>query len=243
MNKPVLVFCSCIKVFAPTKISDPIIRKKHYVDSIKFFIANSKIQRIIIVENTNTNWVDEEILILAKNNNKIVEILLFKGDVDLAIKHSIGYSHFEMVYIAINNSQILKKNDSLLVMDGRYIIKNINLIYKKLINGNCAFMPEIHNFRKNNLCDLRLYLVSQSIFLNYIWTKRFDLSNKRNGWAEYIVDTIIKSKQFKIDHFRILPRSIGIQGSTGVNWDGNNPFYYYFKMLYIYLLFPFYKYK
>jgi len=243
MNKPVLVFCSCIKVFAPTKISDPIIRKKHYVDSIKFFIANSNIQRIIVVENTNSNWIDEEILTLAKKNKKLLEFILFEGDIDLAIKHSIGYSHFEMVYTAINNSKILNKNDSLLVMDGRYIIKNINLIYDKLINGNCAFMPEIHNFKKNNLCDLRLYMVTQSIFLNYFWTKRFNLTNKRDGWAEYIVDTIIKSKRFKIDHFRILPRSIGIQGSTGVNWDGNNLFYYYFKMTYIYIFHNVFRYK
>ena len=179
----------------------------------------------------------------SKKKEKILEIILLQGNIELSIKHSIGYSHFEMVYTAIIKSKILNTNDSLLVMDGRYIIKNINIIYDKLINGNCAFMPEIHNFKKNNLCDLRLYMITQSIFLKYVWSKRFELSNNKKGWAEFIVDKIIKTKQFKTDHFRILPRSIGIQGSTGVNWDGNNPFYYYFKMAYIYIFHYIYRYK
>ena len=243
MNNPVLVFCSCINVFAPTKISNPEIRKEHYINSINFFISISSIKRIIIIENTNTNWITEDILLLAKQNEKLIEIILFNGDVELAKKHSIGYSHFEMVFTAIINSKLLKLEDSLLIMDGRYIIKNINHIYRKLKNGNCTFIPEIHNFKRNNLCDLRLYMVTPGIFLNFIWPRRFDLSNQRDGWAESIVDKIIKLKQFKIDNFRVLPRSIGIQGSTGVNWDGNNPLYYYFKRAYIYLFFYFYKYK
>lgn len=242
MNKPVLVFCSCINVFAPTKIANPEIRKEHYIKSINFFVSNSSINRIIIIENTNTNWITEDILLLAKKNEKRLEIILFNADVDLAKIHSIGYSHFEMVFQAINKSKLLNQEDSLLIMDGRYIIKNINSIYKKLKNGNCTFMPEIHNFKKNNLCDLRLYMVTPNIFLNFIWARRFELSNRREGWAESIVDQIIKLKQFKIDNFRILPRSIGIQGSTGVNWDGNNPFYYYFKMLYIYIFHNTFKY-
>ena len=73
MNKPILIFCSCIKVFAPTKISDPIIRKQHYVNSLNFFINNSNIKRIIIVENTNTNWIDDEILTLAKKKKKYLK--------------------------------------------------------------------------------------------------------------------------------------------------------------------------
>ena len=236
MQKPVLLICSCINVFAPSKLTDPNLRKSQYLNSLIYFITKSKINRIIIIENTNTNWVTDEILELANKHEKIVEILLFTGNVDFANKHSIGYSHFEMVNECFKQSKILELNDSLMVMDGRHIIKNINLIYDNLINGSCAFIPEIHRFKRNNLCDIRFYLITRDNFLKYIWTRRFELSNNRDGWAETILDKILKSQNFDFHSLYVLPRIIGIQGSTGTNWDGNNFLYYYFKRFYMRVL-------
>lgn len=235
MNRPILLICSCINVFAPSKLFEPNIRKSQYLNSLVYFLTKSQISRIIVVENTNSNWVSEEVLNLAKLNNKIIEVILFQADIQMARKHTIGYSHFEMVFEAIQKSKIFQKSDSLVVMDGRHIIKNINYIYNKLENGKCAFIPEITRFQRNNLCDIRLYMITSEIFLKYIWPRRFELSMKRDEWAEALLDNILKSKKFKFNKLPTLPRIIGTQGSTGVSWDGNNFFKYHLKLFVIWI--------
>lgn len=231
MNKPTLLICSCINVFAPSKLTNPQLRREQYQNSLIYFINNTDIAKIIIVENTNCSWLTLEIQLLAEKKGKILEELIFEGEKKMADLHSIGYSHFEMVNHAFTYSRLLTKNDSLLVMDGRHLITNINLIYKHLKNGNCAFIPEVHRLKKNNLCDIRLYMVSKNVFIKHIWPLRYQLSLERSGWAESILDSILKKKTFEFTSLYTLPRIIGIQGSTGVSWDGNNYFNYHLKRI------------
>jgi len=221
--------CSCINVFAQTKLPNPDIRKQHYQNALLYFIKNTIVKKILIVENTNSNWVTAELMNLAESKGIEIEVLLFKGDQQKCAKHSIGYSHMEMVNYAFENSQLLSANESILVMDGRYKIINIDKIIKNIGNATCAFIPEVMRLKTNGLCDMRLYLVNNQIFTNYFWPRRFELSLDRQGWVESLYDQVLRSKKFYFSSFITLPRCVGVQGSTGAKWDGNNVIYYYIK--------------
>jgi len=217
-------------------INNPEIRIAQYVDALRFFIEKSDLKRIVIVENTNTIWLTDQLIELATNRGVTVEFLAFQGDQELGVKHSIGYSHMEMVYHAFYKSKILERGESLLVMDGRYKIFNIRKIMKHLRNGECVFIPEVHRLKKNGLCDMRLYMVNADIYINFFWSRRFELSPERLGWVESLYDRVLRDRQFSFGKFVSLPRCVGVQGSTGVKWDGSKFFIFYFKSFFVSLL-------
>ncbi len=231
MKKPTLLICSCINVFAASKINNAELRRKQYENALLYSLKNYDLNHVIVVENTNTSWVSNEAQNLAKEKKIQLNEFLFNADRKMTDTHSIGYAHFEMVNHVFTRNGILNNGDSLLIMDGRYIIKNMNDILDHLNNGECAFIPEVHRLRKNNLCDMRLYMITKDIFMEHIWRNRYQLSLERSGWAESLLDRILKQKVFEYSALFTLPRIIGFQGSTGAAWDGNNFLKYHLKRL------------
>lgn len=231
MNNTRLLICSCINVFAPSRINDPIIRREQYRSALIYAIKNYGFEKIIVVENSNSPWLSSDIMNMANNQRIELIELTFKADIEKTKTHSIGYAHFEMVNYAFQHGSLLQDADSLWVMDGRHMIENLNNILRSHSNGDCAFIPEVHRLKRNGLCDLRLYLVTKHVFNTFIWARRHELGLNRSEWAESLLDKILKERQFRFSSFTKLPRFIGIQGSTGVPWDGNNWLKYHIKRI------------
>ena len=134
MTFTLLLTCTCSVQdnISWLKNRDSRQRRDHYIKNIKKWLTQTNLD-IVIVENSNYNFKE-----LEKDKSDKLEIITFDYsminiDIKKKLKSMNAKGQHEMFSInyALQHSKLLKKNDYILKLTGRYFIPNLNEILIK----------------------------------------------------------------------------------------------------------------
>lgn len=95
------------------KRSDPLIRRKDYLEALRHYLTlpNEVVDRIVFIENSQSDLSDLKELAERLGNNKHVEFISFNG-LDYPPHYGRAYGEFKMLDFGVQNSVILNSIES-----------------------------------------------------------------------------------------------------------------------------------
>jgi len=148
------------------KRSDPLIRRKDYLEALRHYLTlpNEVVDRIVFIENSQSDLSDLKELAELLGNDKHVEFISFNG-LDYPPHYGRAYGEFKMLDFGVQNSVILNSIEStecFWKVTGR--LKLFNL--KDLIKKSPPSYKMIIDFLKTptEMVDLRLFTCSKSAY-------------------------------------------------------------------------------
>jgi len=206
-----LLITACIK--PNTKIAVVMAnenqRLQSYLKGINFWIEHSHFTNLVFVENSQYDYDYSTLIKKAKEQNKALEILVFKGS-EKSMSYGKGYAEGEIFKYAIENSQLLKKTKSFYKASGRIIVENINKILSHHANNTNAFNLEAPNAKS---VDTRFFKVGLNFFKENLLNIYNEVRDKEGVYLEHIFYKYLKDSA--INSFSRYPIIAGDSGSTG----------------------------
>jgi hypothetical protein len=129
LSKDALILTAAINPGATpyVKMSDPEERLFQYLCSLVSWIQFSNISPIIFCKNTGYDYDYSQIIQMAKNFNKHLEILLFVGNNE-SYKYGKGWGEGKIIEYVFKNSKVLHQQNRFYKITGQYFLKNCNEI-------------------------------------------------------------------------------------------------------------------
>lgn len=129
LSKDALILTAAINPGATpnVKMSDPEERLFQYLCSLVSWIQFSNISPIIFCENTDYDYDYSQIIQMAENFNKHLEILLFVGNNE-SYKYGKGWGEGKIIEYVFKNSKVLHHHNCFYKITGQYFLKNCDEI-------------------------------------------------------------------------------------------------------------------
>ena len=191
-------------------------REHQYVDSIKFYICNTEIEKIVFCENSNfSSSFMEELDSFAKNNGKVFEWLSFKGDEIKVQQKGKGYGEGEILKYALRNSKVLNSVEYFFKVTGRLKVINFNSIFNKL-STHTYFNYDIY---RSNAFDTRFYFVEKSFYLKYLEDLYLYVREDKDDIVALEDIFYEKLSNQKIRCLPYFPKIEGLSGGNGTDYS------------------------
>ncbi len=197
-------------------VTDPEIRKQHYLEAISFYLASTP-YKIVFSENSGTSLAEH----FPKSDR--LEFLVFQSPVINPDKGK-GWKELEIIEYSLNNSRLIESESLILKITGRLKVLNINKIVEPTINmmldNNKLVLSNI--YRKLKM-DSRCFLFTKEFWPylrkhgNYI---SFNFSFEKALWQAIVEFKIEGKGTYK--QFSQPLRINGISGGFGTPYkDGD----------------------
>lgn len=193
-------------------VNDTETRYKQYIDSIRFYIENTNISKIVFCENSNfLGFENKKIEKLAAEKNKTFEWLTFQGDNLYVRNKGKGYGEGEIIKFALKQSRILLSANSFAKVTGRLKIRNIDKIITSLKLNDNYFNSDIYSYKG---IDTRFYYCQKEFYEKYLENLYVDCNDSDGVSLEKLFySSIIRKK--KIKNIPFYPIFVGISAGNG----------------------------
>jgi hypothetical protein len=214
-RKPLILLTGCInpKGMAFTKLQNPEIRQKQYIEAIRFYLKTTD-SNIVFVENSGAD-ISEEF----REQNDRLEIHTF-SDNDYNKELGKGYGEMIILKYAFKNSALLQSSSSICKITGRYKILNIVPILQSYNDADCEIMADLP--KRLTYGDSRIFIAEKFFFLNFL-VKSIDLVNDGKGvYFEHVLNRCVLYAVMEKHSYLPLkykPRIIGQSGTDARNYD------------------------
>lgn len=206
-----------------TVLVDPKIRLKQYIDSIVFYLNSSKIDKIIVCDNSGFDYSGiKKIVELSAISNKKIEFLNFYGTVSKIQESGKGYGEGEIISFVFKNSEIFTQqgDKAFLKVTGRLKIINIDEILNHLKpNVNYFNAVNLNPFVNLKKVDTRFYQCTKDTFKCFFEDSYKNVNDKKGFFLEHVYYSNLFENNIEFKNFKILPRFSGISGSTGITYN------------------------
>lgn len=217
------------------KLKNPEQRLKQYIDSLKYYIEDTEFKKIVLCENSGYDFPKQDIELLAKKNNKRIEILQFYGNEKKIKKYGKGYGEGEIINYALKNSRLINESDFFIKVTGRLKIKNMNKIKSKL-KLNRVYMNK--SLIDKNMMDTVIYGMPKKIYSKIFEYAYEKVNDKKNIYIEHIFNHLVMEKDLKIYNLPYFPDVCGVCGTNGLLYQKNigikRTFYNLISQLYLF---------
>ena len=201
-----------------TELTDPLVRKNQYMQSIRFWVENFTFP-VVFVDNSSTDisaYFEKEIA------GGRLEILTFEGN-DYPRELGKGPGELSCLLYAGANSKILAGIDLIYKVTGRLQILNMHMFTDRLQNLDFDVSADLsYNLR---FADSRLFVYRSSFLIDYLAALRSELNDSKNKYFENALATgivqLIKNGGVFIP-FNTRPRFVGV--SASINKSYHSPF-------------------
>ena len=194
--------------------NDPQIRLNDYKESFKFWAYNPHINKIVMIENSNSD-LSYFINISKDLDSKEIEILSSNSNNTFEKKLGKGYGQYLCFKEAFETSKIIKKTSYFINVTGRYKIKNFN----KILNDICRNKTDIYiNINDNfKYANTTIFGGTKKFFTKYILPE----TSKTNDSINKIFENCVANATLKAisDGMTIseTPIYADIEGYIGTN--------------------------
>lgn len=216
---PLLLTSTIFPNASYTTITDNSLRLEQYRAAIYFWLAYTKVKKIVFCDNSNVSPLSEDELInLQSVFDKKIEILNFFSDEKKVKEKGKGFGEGEIIKYALENSIHLKLSDSFYKCTGRIVVSNFDEITSNFHNESVFYL------RSANLIDqidTRFFLVKKEIYLKYIVDAHEYVNDDNYIYLEHCVFNSIKGNT-KNRYFTRYPKYLGVSGSTGDTYKLSN---------------------
>jgi len=212
----VLLITGCINpdIDVPfLKITDYEYRRTEYIDSIKYYIEETNIKKIVFCDNSAENE-PKELCELARRKSKQFEWLSFQGNNAKAVEQGKGYGEGEIIEYALKNSSLLKESKYFIKVTGRVKVRNIDCLLFFMKNSHLYF---VRNSPFN--VDTKVYGIPSEVYKKFFLYAFKEVDDIEGIYLEHLFSEVIVKNQLKIHNFVVFPNVQGISGSTGITYS------------------------
>jgi hypothetical protein len=195
------------------KLNDYEMRREQYINSIIFFIKNTKIPNIIFCDNSDSN-VERSLFDIARKHGKNFEWLSFKGDEQAAVKFGKGYGEGEIIEYVLKNSEILQTCDYIIKITGRMIVKNINLIVSVANSSRVYMYPIVYN-EDTPFLTTKMFMMPKKIYMRYFQKAYLGVRDMQHIYLETMFAKTVMENKLVTSLFVVAPDFYGYSGTSG----------------------------
>ena len=213
-NNYVLLLTGCInpKGMSYTALNDMQLRKKLYVEAIRFYLQSTTFP-IIFCENTLSEITKEDIGIPIQNDR--FEYITFDGNnFDKCLGK--GYGECEIIEYTYKHSYLIKNAKYIVKITGRIIVPNIITIIK---SHNRLPMLTISAVipSKESAIDSRIVISPKDFYPKHFIPLNYRLNDSKGYYFEHLLnDSILAQKEFYYIPFILYPHLKGISGTLAI---------------------------
>ncbi len=146
-----------------------------YLCSLIAWIKLTNIKTIIFCENSNTSYDFGLITEFAKNEGKVLEVLVFDGNQE-AHQYGKGYGEGKIIEYAINHSKNLNNDVDFYKITGRIFVQNFNMVRQAHAGIPNVFQKPLSAIKIENVNLFKGFIFSIQYFIGYL------LFIKARGW-------------------------------------------------------------
>ena len=197
--------------------TDPESRLRDYEQALRFWIAKSPVDRIVFCENSGANLdVLRETACRADVGRSRTEFLGFKAQ-GLDPKRGKGAGEVSILSHALRESSLLKSDDHVLKVTGRYVVPNSDVL---VAQANAAKPPDIICNLTQNLtyADSRVFLMRAELLQSYFLSRKEMIDDSRQVHFEHVLaHSVLRaiSEGYRWDLPADRPDIRGISGTNG----------------------------
>ena len=181
----IILTCTVNPIQMPNLVrSNPEIRFQDYKKSFNFWVNNTFVNKIILIENSNYDLSyfnkiakdikNKEIEIISSNSNNRYDKSLGKG-----------YGQYLCLKEVFDQSQIAKTTKYFIDVTGRHCIKNFKAIIKDIIKNESSIYVNITDNLK--FADANIYGGTKKFFINYLLPETKKTNDSQNKIFENCV--------------------------------------------------------
>lgn len=199
-----------------TSLQNAKQRLRQYRDSLRYYIVDTNIRKIVFCDNSGVDFSKEEFFLLADQYNKELEIIQFIGNNSKIAKYGKGYGEGEIIEYALHHSKLLRRADYFIKVTGRLKIRNINLIRGKLDMSKAYFSKMV---KKLEMVDTVMFCIPKEMYMKWFQNAYKRVNDKDGKYMEWVFNKIIYGKKIKIFNLPYYPVIEGISGTTGKEYQ------------------------
>lgn len=144
-----LIVTSAVRSIDPyLAIKDHDTRLTQLYCSMICWITRSSLKNIILCDNSCSESVFAGLKTLAEDNGKNLEILCFKGDHDRVVLCGKGFGEGEIIRHVLENSRLLKGEDSFFKVTGRVFVENFDEVMEAEKNRQPVFNLRMKGYKR-----------------------------------------------------------------------------------------------
>lgn len=188
-------------------------RERQYLESISYALEKTKFKNIIYCDSSNTSRY-ENMVELARLNNKNFEWLCFTGNNEKIVKRGKGYGEGEIMKFIVNNSALFEKCNYFAKITGRLELLNTNWLFN--------FCDINHNYFSNFLLiegkpfvDTRFFMIKKEDYVLYFMNCFEKINDIEKYYLEHAYAEVLLASNIKFYDFPIALNIYGVSGSNG----------------------------
>jgi len=196
-------------------LNDKHERLRQYLENIRNLILKTDVTHIIFCENSNYTHDFSDLISLANDHCKFLEIISFTGTNEIIKDKGKSFGEAEILNFAVDNSAYLQDdNVTFYKLTGRIFVENIN----KILIENCCDNIFIRWDVKKKEVDTRFFKVQTGFYKKNLY-RLLDQMNESCGLSiEEVYFNHLKGKT-SIHSFQSYPEIKGICASLGKPYD------------------------
>lgn len=191
------------------KLVDTEERLKQYEEAMRFYIEETKLEKIVFVENSGYSFSVEKFRKLARNYGKQFEFIPVKTNYEKTITLGKSYGEGDCIEQGVLNSCLLSDEEAFYKVTGRVIIRNIDRLLDNDNQSRCIFRNDL------NRCYTVFFKLNRQMFLDYFLNCKNQCNEASDIDIETVFYRIIMKNDLKVNSFSQYPRYDGIIGTLG----------------------------
>jgi hypothetical protein len=207
---------------------DPSDRLRDYSEALRFYLSRDDrlIDKIIFVENSNSDLSPLVSLSNAVPHNKEVEFVSFIGGNDFPPEYGKGYGEMKMIAYALDRSRLAKRTRVFWKATGRLKLLNIERLIERSPLGEYDLYCDMRSanglsglFTKINEMDARFYSFTHHGYDTFF---KFEEGLLRRAHIEHLLfDRVLKllPREKVVPRFLVQPYIGGYSGSENKNYS------------------------
>ena len=200
--------------------NDVNLRFQDYKKSFDFWVSNSNIKKIILIENSGYDL--KYFLEIKKNSKKEIEIISNKLNETYDKNLGKGYGQYLCLKEIFDKSLIAKKTDYFIDVTGRHCVKNFDKIILDIVNQTSDIYINLTDSLK--FADTNIYGGTKKFFMNYLIPEISKTNDSRNKIFERCAaNGVLKaiSDGMKLSNVPIYADIEGFIGTNGKRYKQN----------------------
>ncbi len=222
-NFPLLI-TSSVDPVVKVKVSDKTERLLQYKLSILRWVVETKFNKIVLIDNTNTKIFSEYEISQFMDYGITIEQIISPPNPLVGIKGA-SYGISEIYEIAIKKSKLINESNHFAKITGRLFVENMNDLISDVKVNESYLIRWLYKgfFRfKPGRFDERFAIYNKKYYIKNLLPLKKQLDDSKDQWIEIVYNKHIEKNKHDIKSFKAYPRIVGISGHQGKPYDGNN---------------------
>ena len=170
------------------QMTDPVMRTIAAKAALYFWVSQG-IEQIVLVDATGTNLLTEQEAADIDRSETRVEQINYKQSTDEILKRGKGYGEGRLIQYAINNSELLARQEHFFKCTGKLYARNFQSIASIVKTNNITNLFWRHmgdGYPLQSWADCRLYYTSKSFATRHL-IPAYLQSNDSSAACEYFI--------------------------------------------------------